>query len=104
MISNSFDIHQFIEAVKGKNRKDAIDLAENEAVLAWHSTYRKGSAITREQKLGMAYHNQLLRLIDFIRSGVKYGDLSEKEYMLFNTINCRSGRGGFMNGNPFTAG
>ena len=70
MISNSFNIHQFIEAVKGKNRNDTIDLAENEAVLAWQSTYCKGCTITQKQKQGMTYHNQLLRLIDYIRYGV----------------------------------
>ncbi len=87
MISNAFDIHQFIEAVKGKNRNDAIDLAENEAVQTWQLTYQKGIAVTQKQKKGMSYQNKLLRLIDYIRYGVKYGDLSETDYQLFSSIN-----------------
>ncbi len=86
MISNTFDIHQFIEAVKGKNRTDTIDLAENEAVQTWQLTYQKGCPVSQEQEEGMTYHNKLLRLIDYIRYGVKYGDLSETDYHLFGSI------------------
>jgi len=77
MISPTFNIHQFIEKVKEKDASDWVDLAEQEAVQTWKRSYTRHGSLSEEQKNGMIYESKLLKIIDYIRSGIMDKDISE---------------------------
>jgi hypothetical protein len=66
MISSDFSFERFVEAVRGKDRLDIVELAEKEATEAWRSVYRCGDASDDGRK-SRTYQARLLRLIDCIR-------------------------------------
>lgn len=86
MISPSFDIHQFIENIKEKDVSDMVYLAEQEAVQTWKRTYSRTGTLTEEQKNGLMYENKLLKIIDYIRNGIKHKDISELDPELLGAI------------------
>lgn len=66
MISTEFSFERFVEAVKGKDHLEIVQLAEREATDAWRSVYRceDASDICLRSRM---YQNRLLHLIDCIR-------------------------------------
>jgi hypothetical protein len=81
MISNSYDFDAFVEAVKGKQTREIIYLAEKEATEAWRAAYhhRSGSADWFRSK---SYQDRLIGLIDFMRHGVKTFQFDEHDLSL----------------------
>ena len=66
MISSDFNFKRFVEAVRGKDRLDIVELAEREATEAWRSVYRCGDA-SDDCRRSRTYQARLLRLIDCMR-------------------------------------
>ena len=86
MISPSYDIHQFNEAVQGKDWLDTVHLAEQEAMKAWQRTYRESIIVDHDMRAGIIYQHKLLRLIDFIRNDIPHTDLSDDDYKEFHLV------------------
>jgi len=68
MISPNFNINEFIRQTKNRDKYDIINLAEQEATIAWRKTYRSDGVINDVIKRSVLYQNKLLKLIDKIRS------------------------------------
>lgn len=79
MISSSFEFHEFVEAVKGKDFQDIIFVAEKEATEAWRSTYRSAVSEENAQK-SQQYQKRLIGLIDYIRNGIRPVDRYSRIY------------------------
>jgi hypothetical protein len=86
MISTSFDLNQFIEAVRDKDYFDIIYFADREATEAERVSYRKRKSAALNQKDCKAYVNLLKGLILFMRHGIKAFGVSDTDLALFSTI------------------
>jgi len=86
MISPSFNFEQFVESVQDKDFHDIIDLAENEATVAWRTVYRKHGSIDQGTTKSRDYQNKLLGLIDYIRHSVKPTSFCEQDLQLFDRV------------------
>jgi len=87
MISLSHDIHEFMNAVKGKNELEAIYLAEQEALKVWRRSYKKTNASDdKRNDISMTYQNDLLRFINFVRYGKNHDKLFCGKDRLFRSF------------------
>lgn len=65
MISSSYDIEEFVEAVRDREYAEVIFLADKEAVQAWRETYRRRRNAEGGIEEGTRYEKALK---EFIRS------------------------------------
>jgi hypothetical protein len=85
MISTSYNMKEFIEAVKDKNYFDVIYLTNHEATESERLSYRRREASSLNQNLS-EYVNTLKGLILFMRHGIKAKGVSSGDFDLFGSI------------------
>jgi hypothetical protein len=86
MISTSFDLKQFVEAVQDKDYFDIICFADREATEAERVSYQKRKSAGLNQKDCREYVSLLKGLILFMRHGIKAFGVSDTNLELFSTI------------------
>lgn len=72
MISGSYDIKAFIEAIKKKDLSEIISTADLEATAAWRCAYRQGKCGEASDELPGRYEQALEELISFLRAAGTY--------------------------------
>jgi len=75
MISGSYDIKAFIEAIEKKDLSEVISTADLEATAAWRCAYRQGKCGGSNELPGR-YEHALEELIAFLRAAVLYRPLN----------------------------
>ena len=70
MISESFNIEEFVEAVRGKDYLEVLGLADREALEAWRESRRRSGHGREEID---SYESALKELMMFMRSSVRRG-------------------------------
>jgi hypothetical protein len=86
MISNDYNIKEFIEEVKDKEYFEIIDLTIIEAEIAEKSIAGYPGAVKAREK-GVGHYARILKgLIFFLRYRIKPGDLYEGEFQFFLPI------------------
>jgi hypothetical protein len=88
MISTSFDLKQFIEAVQDKDYYDIIYCADKEATEAERISYQKRKLPNLSQKDCREYVNLLKGFILFMRHGIKAIGVSDEDFKLFSLISA----------------
>lgn len=95
MISTTCDFTQFVDAVKGKDHLDIIQLAEQEATEAWRQSMQKNSPAGRNIQINLSYQTKLLGLIDYIRHGLQSREFSPDDRQLLQQLSQQEmGRAG----------
>jgi hypothetical protein len=85
MISQFFDIQEFIEAVKGKEYGEILRLAERELHEAESRSKVRGRVKAGRQ--GSARYASLLRkLSNFLRAGSRPDGIDDRDFQLFHPI------------------
>lgn len=85
MISTSYNMKEFIEAVRDEDYFDVIHLTNREATESERLSYRRREASALNQHL-REYANNLKGLILFMRHGIKAGGVSKGDFELFGSI------------------
>lgn len=86
MISSTYSFAHFVKAVKGKDQRDIIHLAEKEATEAWCQSVQKKSLATIDAQINQSYQTKLLGLIDYIRHGLQSMDFSPNDRQLLQQL------------------
>jgi hypothetical protein len=71
MISEDCNIVAFVNAVKGKQYPEIIELADHEATLAERCRYRRPKGPWEETDCARRYSHQLKDLIFYLRNSIK---------------------------------
>jgi hypothetical protein len=85
MISESFELKQFIAAVKDMDFLGIIEKANKEATEADRRWYRSRRMKAPNQQRCRQYATTLKEFIAFIRYGLRPNDLSEADFQLFRS-------------------
>jgi hypothetical protein len=86
MISSSYNLTEFAEAVRDREVSEIIRLAEKEALETWRVSYRTKHETGSSQEAFAEYENGLKDLINFLRDAVKPADRNEKKVQLFHSL------------------
>ena len=86
MISKSYDIKEFIEAVKDKVYLDIIYMAHQEATEAERFFYRTRSSQNPESLESKKYADLLKDFISYLRYTVKPADIADENVRLFRSL------------------
>jgi hypothetical protein len=82
MISENCNIAAFINAVKGKDYSEIIELADHEATIADRCRYRKRGSNAEAMECGMRYSSQLKDLIFYLRYNIKPANIKPEHFSL----------------------
>lgn len=87
MISPSYDIHEFIDAVEDKGYLEIIYLADQEATTAERLLYNPKTSQEAKREGSEIYANQLKSFLCFLRCDVKPHPTSmDSDYQLFWSV------------------
>lgn len=84
MLSSSFDIHEFIDKVKGHSDKEIIYMADQEATAAERALYR--SAPSSDNDPANSYVMMLKDIVLYMRHGVLTGSVRKLDFSLPDSI------------------
>jgi hypothetical protein len=85
MISPSFDIREFIEAIRRKDYLEMIHLADREAFQVWRCSNRDDQKESDQREL-RAYEMRLKEFVSVIRSSVIRRKEGDPVHQLFNSV------------------
>ena len=87
MISPSYDINEFIDAVEDKEYLDIIYLADQEATMVERLLYNPKTSREANREESKRYANQLKSFLYFLRCDVKPHPASmDSDYQLFWSV------------------
>jgi hypothetical protein len=86
MISEDYNIAAFINAVKGKDYSEIIELADQEATIADRCRYRKRRKNAEASECGMRYSSQLKDLIFYLRYNIKPANARLEHFKLYREL------------------
>ena len=86
MISESLDLGDFVETIRGKDYREIMYLAEQEATDAERLFYRKRTSDDFEDKTVSSYARVLKDFLFFMRYGVRPAGLTEEDFQLFRSV------------------
>jgi hypothetical protein len=88
MISENFDIREFISGLKNKDFFEMIYLLDKEATEAERQLYHPKNGMSERQICGAQYVSDLKNLIFYLRYGAKPRGLKEEDICLIDSV-CR---------------
>jgi hypothetical protein len=86
VISQSYNILEFIEEVRDKEYWDIMYSAEKEATEAWRCLYRPKMAAQAKQKGGENYAKLLESFMFYLRYGAKQKRVNHETFVLFRSV------------------
>jgi hypothetical protein len=86
MTVSDCNIETFLRSLNGKDLLDLIYAAEQEAVSAERSLYRRAAAPERREKCGREYAGLLKHFICFVRYGCRPRGIAPDVFELFREI------------------
>ena len=84
MLSSSFDIHEFIDKVRGRSNKEIVYMADQEATAAERALYR--SAQSGDNDPANSYVMILKDIVLYMRHGVLTGSVRKLDFSLSDSI------------------
>jgi hypothetical protein len=86
MISQAFDLEQFVESIRGNDYYRTIYAAEREATAAERLSIRLRNYKEADANISQSYADLLKGLINFLRYGIMPPCIENHHYNLFNIV------------------
>jgi hypothetical protein len=86
MISNNYDIKEFLEAMLGKDFNEIFILAEQEAFDAEIRSFNVKNAPKTREKGSVTYSRKVGNFLFFLRQGIRPSGASDEEFSLYRPI------------------
>jgi hypothetical protein len=86
MISEDCNIVAFVNAVKGKQYPEIIELADHEATLAERCRYSRRKGLWEESDCARRYSHQLKDLIFYLRNSIRPANTQPEHIKLYDQL------------------